>query len=196
MAQSRVDLQAKVRVCFANTANTPHHISLSYLAYQNQTLTLFFSISSKVCKDMSCSDGFSCSRATIGYVVGPSCTGYDSCFKAKIGSAILSCKDEYSCNSAQLNGIDLVNSCNTNYSCYNTNGNDEDFELIDCCNDEPIDNVDVGQCENKVGAGAIYNAGCVSFSCMCVIVCLYLSKMTHHISLVACTNLQRVSVSL
>ena len=111
------------------------------------------------------------SCATIGYVVGPSCTGSDSCFNAKIGSAVSSCTKEGSCQDAQLSSVDLTNSCNKVSSCYNTNGNEEDFELIDCCNDEPIDNVDVGQCENKVGADAIYIAGFVSFSCICVCMC-------------------------
>ena len=113
-----------------------------------------------VCRDGSCSSSGSsaCLNAEIDYVVGPSCTDVASCLGAEIGSVDLSCKDEDSCRGAQLGGVDLINSCNKDSSCKDTdvNGVGVFDELIDCCND--IDE----QCKDKEGLD-IVNAGCVSY---------------------------------
>jgi len=122
-----------------------------------------FHCSFVVCKDGSCGGGSggACFDATIPYVVGPSCTGGSSCQSAKIGSADSSCNNFGSCNSAQLSGVDLINSCNNlQLVCFNTIY-DEVTELIDCCND------DNSQCKDKVGAN-IVAAGCVSY---CLLYC-------------------------
>ena len=117
-----------------------------------------------VCKDDSCSgDSDACLAADIDYVVGPSCTGTDSCNRAGIGSVDSSCKDVASCASARrLSGVELINSCNKFNSCADTNGYDEHIKLSNCCNDE------VGQCQFKDGLDDIVNAGCVSYY-MCIV---------------------------
>ena len=104
---------------------------------------------------MSCG-AYDCVGATIPYVVGPSCTGGLSCQGATIGSVDSSCNDFGSCISAQLSGVDLINSCNALGSCQSaTNGNGVFDELIDCCNV-------VLQCQSKDGLD-IVAAGCVSY---------------------------------
>ena len=120
-----------------------------------------------MCKDNSCSDNLACRDATIPYVVGPSCSGYSSCFVAEIGSVDSSCKVSFSCADAQLSGVDLLSSCNKVFACRETNG-DGVTELIDCCNDED------GQCFDKEGLD-IVEKGCVSHMCTAFI-CLYLSN--------------------
>ena len=111
-----------------------------------------------VCRDGSCV-GSACLNANIGHVVGPSCTGGYSCTGATIGSVDSSCNDEDSCNSAQLSGVDLINSCNKVAACIAVNGNGVFDELINCCNDAAL------QCYNDVGFD-IVNAGCVSYMCI------------------------------
>ena len=74
----------------------------------------------------------------IDYVVGPSCSGGESCARAQIGSAYRSCRGMYSsCYKAQLSGVDLIDSCNADYACISAaTGNPFVYELINCCNDE------------------------------------------------------------
>ena len=100
-----------------------------------------------------------CNGAQIPYIVGPSCTGVNSCGGATIGSVDSSCNGYVSCYTAQLSGVDLINSCNKDYSCYLTKGNGEVTKLNDCCNDEAINQL--GQCLYEEGLD-IVAAGCVS----------------------------------
>ena len=126
--------------------------------------------SSSLCRDGSCGSnlglGRACEGATIGSVVGPSCTGTQSCLGADIDSVDLSCRGRggNSCNNAQLSGVDLIDSCNAINvaSCLNTNINIDilpevtelTIELIDCCND-------VNNCQGLTGINIF--AGCVSY---------------------------------
>jgi len=143
----------------------------------NQSLhfhSSYFSLSFPVCKDGSCGDAYSCYGATIPYVVGPSCTGRESCEFARIGSAVSSCNKSSSCRNAQigsvdssctstsscfeaqLKGIELINSCNAGSVCKNTNKKGGSINpLIDCCNDE------AGQCRGEYGNDIVAD-GCVS----------------------------------
>ena len=111
-----------------------------------------------MCKDDSCKGLGACLGATIDYVVGPSCTSDTggACKDAQIGSVDSSCRASGSCGSAQLSGVNLINSCNRGFACKDTNGNDEDFELSNCCNDKDY------QCDGKTGKDAIFTA-CVSY---------------------------------
>ena len=142
-----------------------------------------FHCSFVVCKDGSCSGGSDvCYDAEIDYVVGPSCTDVASCLGAEIGSVDLSCKDEDSCRGAQLGGVDLINSCNKDSSCKDTdvNGVGVFDELIDCCND--IDE----QCKDKEGLG-IVNAGCVSYMCTVLLLLLIVSLFVKWLTLLSFT---------
>jgi len=95
-------------------------------------------------------------------VVGPSCTGFFSCSGATIGSVYKSCRGDYSCLSAELSGVDLINSCNKELSCEATNRDGAFTELIDCCND------DNSQCKDKDGLDIVDAGGpsCVSSTCL------------------------------
>lgn len=105
---------------------------------------------------MSCGDYSSCSRATIPYVVGPSCTGQLSCNDAQIGSAYRSCTEYGSCDFALLSGVDLIDSCNKEFSCRETNGKGEITELVGCCIDKDY------QCFGREGDNIVAD-GCVSY---------------------------------
>ena len=140
-----------------------------FVSLINCSSSSLFHCSFVVCKDGSCRVssttsivGRACRDATIPYVVGPSCTGEQSCLQANIGSVDSSCIGIASCGGAQLSGVDLINSCNAKVSCNAANANGEIAELIDCCN-----NVD-GQCQGEVGRINIVAAGgssCVSLTC-------------------------------
>lgn len=117
-------------------------------------ITTLLSLSCLVCKDGSCRNIDACDGARIPYVIGPSCTGGASCFKAQIGSAFSSCKEVNSCYYAQLSGAVLINSCNEDRSCEGTNENPI-TELNGFCNER-------NQCERRVG-NEIIAAGCVSY---------------------------------
>jgi len=140
-----------------------------------------FHCSFVVCKDGSCTGADdSCRGATIPYVVGPSCTGTEggvSCTGATIGSVDSSCNADFgSCISAQLSGVDLINSCNAQISCNAANANGEIAELIDCCND--VDS----QCQVLLGRINIVAAGgpgCVSLTCRTSDNCFFICQMTH-----------------
>lgn len=138
-----------------------------------------FHCSFVVCRDGSCTGADSCLGATIGSVVGPSCTGTsnsNSCFSAKIGSVDSSCKDDFSCVGAKLSGVDLINSCKATASCNAANANWEIAELIDCCNDQGA------QCQSEVGRINIVAAGgpsCVSLTCRTSDNCFFICQMTH-----------------
>ena len=132
------------------------------IIYTNAPLSL----SCVVCRDLSCNGGNTsngaCYRATIPYVVGPSCTSTSAtnpaCFGAQISSAVSSCKDLSSCRYARIADVDLINSCNNREACQNVNrftfGAYPFDELIDCCNEDR-------QCNGIAGLD-IVNAGCVS----------------------------------
>jgi len=107
-----------------------------------------------VCKDSSCGKE-ACVLARIPYVVDSSCTDEYSCRFAQIGSVDSSCKDRYSCINAQLSGVTLINSCNKDFSCQNTIGDEAFEELIGCCNESRQ------QCEFQDGLD-IVDVGCVS----------------------------------
>ena len=132
------------------------YVHESFCSYHLLTAPLLLSF--LVCKDGSCGDGScvgACFQANIDYVVGPSCTGVNSCLDATIGSVDSSCNSSASCVFAQLSGVDLINSCNADSSCDGANGNEAFDELIDCCNV-------VVQCRNVDGFD-IVAAGCVSY---------------------------------
>jgi len=152
--------------CEDFTGNGKQLCHSSFWTYHFLTSLLFFSLpcSLVVCKDKSCDNHGACESADIPYVVGPSCVGFGSCYLAQIGSVDSSCNDTDSCYYAVLSGVDLINSCNKFLSCAQTNENGEDFELIDCCNDEDL------QCYQEQGANAFYASGCVS-NCVLYLFC-------------------------
>ena len=97
-------------------------------------------------------------NATIPYVVA-SCIGTGggvSCTNAEIGSVDSSCNGNASCNLAELNGVDLIDSCNEFLACRDTDSDREITELNDCCNDAAF------QCEGKAGFDIVTD-GCVSY---------------------------------
>ena len=68
----------------------------------------------------------------------------------------------------------MINSCNKEGSCLDTNGNDAFDELVDCCNDR------TNQCADE-DALAIVDAGCVSYCLLFVVIVLILDcQITHY----------------
>lgn len=68
-------------------------------------------------------------------------------------------KDRYSCLNAQLSGVTLINSCNKDFSCQHTIGDEAFDELIGCCNES------IKQCEFQDGLDIVDVGGptCVSY---------------------------------
>jgi len=160
MAHSMVDLQVKV----SNLEKSNCKWIILFVSLINYcSSSSVFHCSFVVCRDGSCTGAESCLGATIGSVVGPSCTDSDgifSCSSAEIGSVDLSCNGFASCFGAKLSGVDLINSCKAKVSCQTAKANGEIDELNDCCNEE-------NQCQSIKDGLDIVNAGCVSYSYMC-----------------------------
>ena len=167
VALSMVDLQAKVSNL--EKSNCMWIILfVSLINYCSSSSLFHCSFVFVVCRDGSCTGPDSCLGATIGSVVGPSCTELGSCL------------------SAQFNGVDLINSCNAKVSCNSANGNEVFDELIDCCNKLiEIDFKVKGQCQSKGGLD-IVDVGCVSVLCnvLTAFVCLFICQMTHFLSII------------